>query len=611
MFSKFINQCRTPKAPENQYDPKPVWGTEQVDGQALSLFRIIFSLVLLYDLFFNILPAWEFIFSADGVLMAAELGRTTLWSPFSYADNKIFHAALLILYGSSLTTFLIGYKPRKSAFIACLLMASLIDKNNAAHSSAELLASLLLLWSAFLPTGRYWSVEAALNNDPKEKRTRPWPIIPVLAIKLQITVIYLYAGLYKLDSPDWIDGTALQHLSFEQLFARQSLGEVVNLISPDMQYLMTWGVILFQLAFTLMIYTPIFRNTLRALAIIGAAAMHLGFIIFLQIHMFPYICFCYLILLLPNNWFNKVLQKRRARLSKIRIYYDPDCGFCRSTALIFREFCLGPTATVEPASNDKTANTLLQKHNSWVVFGADEQTYLKWQAVAYIMKQSPFFWIFGAVTSLSVFHRPMEILYDLIGNNRGRLSTISAPLLKPMPERYPERMVQYICLFFMSITFTYATFRLPQIEYPMPKHIEKAASYLGLYQAWDLFVGEHINSSLFEINAKATDHNNQTIDLRPYLNKIYTRTEKGHYLFKDHRTMRFIGAMFPYNNPRHREGFARYLCHQTAKDGLHLKTINLDLQEISGIGAYDPYQVTNTYNCANILKIKETPKTLF
>ena len=611
MFSKLINQCRTNPTPENQYNPKPVWGTEQVDGQALSLFRIALSLVLLFDLFFIIIPYWEFVFSADGVLMSAELGRNILWSLFTYSDNPLFHTGLLTIYGLSLFGFLIGYKPRLSAFLAFILYTALWDKNIDAHSNAEKLASLLLLWSAFLPTARYWSIEAALTNQDKDQaqitktRNRPWPIIPILAIKLQIVVVYLHSGLYKLGSNDWTSGQALHYVSQDQFFTASRLADLIHQIPPDIQFYMAWSVILFQLAFTLMIYSPIWRNLTRALAILGAAAMHFSFIILLQIHMFPYICFCYLILLIPDGWFNKALKKRRTRLSKIQIYYDPDCGFCRTTASIFREFCLGATASLKPSSNNPTAHTLLQKHNSWVVFGADGQTYLKWHAVSYVMKQSPIFWIIGTLTDLKPLHKPMEAIYNLIGNNRHTFSALTKPILHPIPERYPERTAQYICLFLMAVTFTYTTLELPQIKHQTPEKITITADRLGLKQRWAIFANPGITSDTYGIDITATDKNDRPIDTKPYTDQIYTRDAKGYFKFPNHRILSYMINIFPKDSPRHRKGFVRYLCYKTAQNKNPIEKITLNLLRHSNRLGDDTYKKTDHYNCSDLLKAKE------
>src|SRR5262249_58336021 len=119
-----------------------------------------------------------------------------------------------------------------------------------------------------------------------------------------------------------------------------------------------------------LIYSPWCHDLTRGFALSGFAAMHLSFIVLLNIGGFPFICLAVLILLVPDRWWDRLLEERRARLAKVAIFYEPDCGFCERVSLLLREFLLSPTATVAPASVDPEALRLLTAHNSWVVRGA-------------------------------------------------------------------------------------------------------------------------------------------------------------------------------------------------------------------------------------------------
>jgi predicted DCC family thiol-disulfide oxidoreductase YuxK len=139
------------------------------------------------------------------------------------------------------------------------------------------------------------------------------------------------------------------------------------------------------------------------------------------------------------------LQKRRARLNKNQMYYDPDCGFCKATANIFREFCIGANGSVEPSTTNNSAHELLLKHDSWVLFADDGQTYLEWRAVAYMLQQSPVFWLFGVVTDLTFMRPIMARFYHLIGDNRQTLSRVLRPALTPRPEKPASVLRIVVC----------------------------------------------------------------------------------------------------------------------------------------------------------------------
>ena len=56
-------------SPENE-NLKALFGDVEVNGQAPSLFRILFSCLLLFDLFVYVLPHWDFLYGAEGVTIA-------------------------------------------------------------------------------------------------------------------------------------------------------------------------------------------------------------------------------------------------------------------------------------------------------------------------------------------------------------------------------------------------------------------------------------------------------------------------------------------------------------------------------------------------------------
>src|SRR5262249_17774228 len=157
---------------------------------------------------------------------------------------------------------------------------------------------------------------------------------------------------------------------------------------PTLLAAVTYATITLQVLLPLLLYSPWRNDLTRGLALAGLAAMHLSFIALLNIGGFPFICLAVLILLVPDRLWDRLVQARRARLAKVAIFYEPDCGFCERVSLLLREFLLSPMATVAPASVDPEALRLLTAHNSWVVRGADGAVHLKWRAVAYVLKQN-------------------------------------------------------------------------------------------------------------------------------------------------------------------------------------------------------------------------------
>ena len=112
------------------------------------------------------------------------------------------------------------------------------------------------------------------------------------------------------------------------------------------------------------------------------------------------------------------LAKRHARLARIRIFYEPDCGFCLRTAKIFRKLCLVPETVILPSNREPEADRLLKQNNSWVVYDPDGHVWMHWRAVAYVLKQNPFTWTIGFITDVPFLRPLMKKFYDWIGARR-------------------------------------------------------------------------------------------------------------------------------------------------------------------------------------------------
>jgi hypothetical protein len=400
--------------------------------QALSAFRILFAGYLFVH-FVNVLPYYADLYGAAGVIPLAALatdhsiyGAARLAPLLSFLDAAGIGTILPIVFPLSLIALAAGYRTRWACGIALALDAYLYWRNPLAATGAEVLARLLLLWCLFLPINRYWCVDAALDHLP---RRRDWPALPFVAIRLQIASLYFFSALFKLEGEPWQDGYALIWALQDTAYAATPVGLFFVNFAPGVLIAVNYVVVAFQLAFPYLVYNP-WRNELtRGIAIHCSALMHLSFVVFLNIGGFPYLCLIMLVLLVPDKWIDRILERRRNLLRGLTIYFQPSCTFCAKMARILREFLLVPDAKVLPASADDAALRLLTRHNSWVVRDPKDNMHLKWRAVAYVLKRHPLTALLGWLTDVPVVRPTMARLYDYIGANRGALGTATRIVL--------------------------------------------------------------------------------------------------------------------------------------------------------------------------------------
>ncbi|MGQ0674589.1 MAG: HTTM domain-containing protein, partial [Rhodospirillales bacterium] len=304
------------------------------DLMSLSIFRILFALFLLGDYAINLTPYYADFYGEAGIAPMAMLAADpdiVVTKAIAWALETLRLGAMLpVLYPAALLAFALGYRTRLANAAVLLFFLYLYWRNYYLNSGAEALTRLLLIWCLFLPLNRYWSIDSALDPQPRE---RPCPRLPILAVRLQIVSLYIFSALFKLAGPAWLGGAAVGMALRDNMFGGTPAGLFVAATLPWLAAAATYATIAFQLAMPFMVYSPWRNDWLRAAALAGAALMHLSFIVFLNIGTFPYICLAMLALLAPDEWWRRLLRRRGERLGRVRIFYDPDCGFCHRVCL--------------------------------------------------------------------------------------------------------------------------------------------------------------------------------------------------------------------------------------------------------------------------------------
>lgn len=561
----------------------------ETDFQSLALFRILFAFFLIVDFFVNVAPYYSIFFTDHGILPRSLLMHDGWATPANFSllvlnDYPAFHVAFCAVHIAALFAFLTGYRTRVANLVLLVTYASLYFRNPLLLSNCELLSKLFLLWTVFAPMNRYWSVDSALDPLPRD---RSYPKIPVMGIKLQIVTIYLFAALFKIGGASWIlDGSALTKALSDNWYGGTEYGLYIAAhISPIMGYFACYLATIFQLFFSALVYSPIYNDSTRALAIAGAFLMHTSFLILLNIGIFPIICWVYLVLLVPDTWWNAILRSRRERLSKIRMFYDPDCGFCQKVALILREFCLPVTVPVMPASADTEALRLLRQHNSWVVYDENGIVRLHWDAVAYVLKKSPcLFWL-GWATDVCFLRPLMRKLYDKIGSNRPALGAFAQQYLPFKEQPAPGTLVCGFCAFLMTLSFLNSVYTIPRpafdnkamqkifdiLHVDTPKWLYRMALFFQVEQEWGLFAPDPSQLQRY-VKITGIYSNGDTVNLWNLwpLHPMTIAANGYGARFVSHRWLKYFSRL-GFQDGERRRALAHYLC----------KTINADTNSVA------------------------------
>jgi hypothetical protein len=298
-----------------------------VDGRSLALCRIGLALVLIADLLRRV-PWLRDLYSNAGLLP----NHTMLWQPPLPRLFSVFFMASHVdeaAVGFAIAFFcfvclLVGWRTRLFHILSFAMTTSLHDRILVVENWGTVALGALMLWTAFLPLGRRFSVDALVStlragsgerpDDLAAPRipvpdTRPAVSLAVLALLLQLAVIYGLNFAHK-TGETWRHGTAVHYVLYQErivtwlgVWARQHLPFAVTKG-------MTYGTLMIEASAPVLILTPIFWRQTRLLAILLLTLLHTGISLFANLGIFSAAMIAFYPLLLDSahwDWLSRRL----------------------------------------------------------------------------------------------------------------------------------------------------------------------------------------------------------------------------------------------------------------------------------------------------------------
>lgn len=265
------------------------WFT-RTDPTTLAAVRICTGLVLLYsyltltpDLFRYLGPnAWIDAAAMDEIRRPdGPIGAWWGWSVYFLVSSPwaigLIHAAFLVC----LAAFTVGLFTRLASILVWAGHLSYIHGAFMAWSGMDTVLAMLTFYLMFSPSGAAFSVDR-LRRRAFVPAPPSWSAnLCIRLIQIHMAVIYLCAGLAKLQGARWWDGTAVWSVMMMQEFAPFDLswigrfGDVPCLLVSNVGVLLTLG---FEISFIFLIWNPTIRPLLLLLALIlhGGIGLFMG-----------------------------------------------------------------------------------------------------------------------------------------------------------------------------------------------------------------------------------------------------------------------------------------------------------------------------------------------
>ena len=181
--------------------------------------------------------------------------------------------------------FILGWRTRAVTPLLFVFYAGINAQNVSIADGGNYFLRIMLIYLVFADVSRRWSLDARRRARKNSKETEAGTVLHNLALCLvvaQLCMVYLEAGLYKVQGSMWQDGTAMYYpLNSAAYGVFPWLSQLATSFAP-MVVLVTYFSVLIQIAFTFMLFNRITRR----IALIGILGMHLGIAVLMGLPFF-------------------------------------------------------------------------------------------------------------------------------------------------------------------------------------------------------------------------------------------------------------------------------------------------------------------------------------
>ncbi|MEM6868594.1 MAG: HTTM domain-containing protein [Cyanobacteria bacterium P01_C01_bin.121] len=433
-----------------------------LDVRSLALFRMGLALVILADLWTR---AGDIVahYSDVGVLPLAVLNdgiiNSGYWSIHTLSGSPVLQGILFLVAGLAAIAMLIGYHTRIAVIVSWILLISLHNRNPLLIFAADDVLRAVMFWAMFLPLGAAYSVDRAMSTA-----TRPVPVKffsgATVALMAQQCFIYIFSAVFKTTSAAWWpDGTAVYYsLSYDQYAT--ALGRFLLNLGPLLT-IFTFVTLAIEWVGPLLIWSPFKNDRARMVAVVIFISLHAGFGLTLNLGIFPFLSIFTWLAFIPTSFWESLSKRvygpngKGPERTRVTIYYDVDCGFCKKVVHLIRMLLVLPHTPLKTAQSVPDINEAMEAQNSWVIVDWQGKHHYRFEGIAYMVRLSP---VFAPLARLLCWQPMMSggtRMYKWIANNRRKAGYLTRPFqFKPLHVKNPG-WLSAIAFLLIALTFVW------------------------------------------------------------------------------------------------------------------------------------------------------------
>jgi antimicrobial peptide system SdpB family protein len=189
----------------------------------------------------------------------------------------LFHLGIVVA-----VLFVLGWRTRLMTVLNYVFWTSMLRRFPFLWDGGDNVLQLVLIYAMFGDLGACWSFDAARRTrhatDPEWARLRAiGHSATMLAIAIQISLVYGVAGLTKVQGETWRNGTALYYALRSGEFTLPGYSEII-FHNGVLLTLLAYATVAMQVSFPFMLFL---NRRSRTLVVLAGLSFHLGIAVFM------------------------------------------------------------------------------------------------------------------------------------------------------------------------------------------------------------------------------------------------------------------------------------------------------------------------------------------
>ncbi|GAA1680628.1 hypothetical protein GCM10010977_21020 [Citricoccus zhacaiensis] len=245
------------------------------------------------------------------------------------AGPGLFWAWYLIAIALAVA-FVLGWRTRAVTPLLFIFYTAINAQNTPISDGGNYFIRIMLIYLIFADISRRWSLDSRRRRKKGLGETQTGTVLHNLALVLvvgQLCLVYLEAGLYKVQGSLWQDGTAIYYpVQSEAYGVFPWLADLLTFSSWAV-VLVTYFTVIVQIAFPFLL----FHRVTRRIALVSILAMHLGIAVVMGLPFFSGIMASADAVLVSGATWVTIAAWGRARFSGLRARLGAKAPGKRST----------------------------------------------------------------------------------------------------------------------------------------------------------------------------------------------------------------------------------------------------------------------------------------